>query len=166
MAKHKPTPKHTKSIMLVASFLVILAAICLANTFTGITGAVTADDYFNNELLTTYKDTFNEKADGLPDVVFTFFGEEVVNIYLTDIEVTLYAVLQDDELVELEEGEQENPTIRIETTYDTVTALQYKEITLQEAIDDELITFSSDSFIKQAELSLVLGAIDIYEVFQ
>jgi hypothetical protein len=152
--------------MLVASFLVILAAICLANTFTGITGAVTADDYFNNELLTTYKDTFNEKADGLPDVVFTFFGEEVVNIYLTDIEVTLYAVLQDDELVELEEGEQENPTIRIETTYDTVTALQYKEITLQEAIDDELITFSSDSFIKQAELSLVLGAIDIYEVFQ
>ena len=166
MAKHKHTPKHTKSIMLVASFLVILAAICLANTFTGITGAVTADDYFNNELLTTYKDTFNEKADGLPDVVFTFFGEEVVNIYLTDIEVTLYAVLQDDELVELEEGEQENPTIRIETTYDTVTALQYKEITLQEAIDDELITFSSDSFIKQAELSLVLGAIDIYEVFQ
>jgi len=164
MRKTRPTSQHMKAIMVFLSLLVILGAIGLANSFTGITGAATVATV-NDELLSTYKNTFNEKAKGLPDIVFTFFGDDVVNIYLTDIDVTLYAVLENDELVELDFGEQESPTFTITTTYNTIVKLQQYDITLSQAIDDGLVSFSSDSFIKKAELSTVLYSIDIYDTF-
>ena len=61
-----------------------------------------AEESFTNDLLSTYKDTYNEKANGLPDILFTFFGDDVVNVYLTDLDHHLYAVLSGGELVELE----------------------------------------------------------------
>jgi hypothetical protein len=73
--------------------------------------------------------------------------------------------LEDGELVELEPGTQESPTIEIETTYDTLVALQNDEMELSDAIDAGLLTFSSDSFVKEAELAVVLYSIDIYDIF-
>ncbi|MFA6888376.1 MAG: hypothetical protein WC254_02670 [Candidatus Woesearchaeota archaeon] len=163
-SKKKHTAKHVKAFMFFLSVLVILGAIVFANSFTGVTGAVTADD-LNDDVLLTYKEAFNEKANGMPDIVFRIFGEEVINIYLSDIDVTLYAVLQDGELVDLEQGEQESPTMTITTTYDTVVKLQQHDITLSQTIDDGLVSFSSDSYIKEAMLSTVLYSIDIYDMF-
>lgn len=163
MGKHKPTPPHTKVIMLFVAFIVILCTICIANFFTGVTGAVTAE--LDSDLLSVYKETFNEKVQGMPDIVFAFLGEDVVNIYLSDIEVSLYALLKDDQLVELDYGTQENPTFTITTTYDTVVKLQQRDITFEYALDNELISFSSDSFVKRAELIVVLYSIDIYDFF-
>ncbi len=164
MKKHKHTPRHTKAVMFGVTILVAFTAVFLADTFTGITGAATAED-INEELLLTYRNTFNEKADGMPDIVFTFLGEGVVNIYLSDADVQLYALFKNSELVELEHGTQENPTIAITTTYDTIAKIQQKEITLDDAIDNSLVSFSSSSFVKEAELALVLYSIDVYEFF-
>ncbi len=149
-------------------FFVVIAGIfvlSVTNAARGITGAVTAEEVFSDDLLSSYIDTYNEKASGLPDLVFTFFGEEVITIYISDLDHTLYAILEDGALVELESGTQESPTIEIETTYDTLVALQNDEMELSDAIDDGLVTFSSDSFVKEAELAVVLYSIDIYDIF-
>lgn len=149
-------------------FFVVVAGIfvlSVANSARGITGAVTAEEVFNNDLLNYYMDAYNEKASGLPDIVFTFFGEEVITIYISDLNHTLYAVLEDGALVELESGTQESPTIEIETTYDTLVSLQNDEMELSDAIDEGLISFSSDSFVKEAQLAIVLYSIDIYDIF-
>ncbi len=164
MRKIKSTAQHVKAIMVFLSLLIIFGTVGLANSFIGVTGAVTADD-LNDDLLLTYKETFNEKANGLPDIVFRFFGEEVVNIYLSDIDTTLYAVLQNGELIELNYGEQESPTFTITTTYETVVKLQDRDISLSDAIDEGLVSFSSESFIKKTALSTVLYSIDIYDIF-
>ncbi len=164
MGKKKQTPRHTKVIMLFITLGVILGAVCLANFFTGVTGAVTADT-LNDEVLTAYTTVFNEKAKGMPDIVLVFLGEEVVNIYLSDVDVSLYALLKDDQLIELERGTQEDPTITITTTYDTVVKLQQKDFTLDYALDNGLVSFSSPSFVKKVELAVVLYSIDIYDMF-
>lgn len=167
MAKAKPLKKarHLQAIELIAVFLVAIIGLALANHATGITGAVTAEEVFSGDLLSSYKETYNEKRSGLPDLVFTFFGEEVVNIYITDLDYSLYAVLEDGELVELEPGTQESPTIKIETNYETLVNLQAGDISLSDAVDAGLVTFSSDSFVKKTEISVVLYSIDIYDMF-
>lgn len=164
MRKIKLASKHAKAVMVFFSFFVIIGGVCLANSFTGITGTATADE-LNDDLLVTYKQTFNEKANGLPDIVFRSFDEEVVNIYLSDIGITLYAVLHNGELIELNYGEQESPTFTITTTYETVVKLQFRDISLSDAIDEGLVSFSSDGFIKKTALSTVLFSIDIYDIF-
>ncbi len=152
-------------------FIIGLYIVGIANiltgvtTMTGITGAVTAEEIFTSDLFAYYIKTYNEKAAGLPDIVFTFFGEEVINIYISDFNYYLFAILKDGELVELSAGQQESPTIEVETTYNTLVQLQNKEIELNDAIDDGLVTFSSDSFVKEAELAVVLYSIDIYNIF-
>jgi hypothetical protein len=161
---------HAKARHIQAGFLffVVISGIfvlSVTNTVRGITGAVTAEEVFSDDLLSFYMDTYNEKASGLPDIVFIFFGEEVINIYVSDLDYNLYALLEDGELVELEPGTQESPTIEIETTYDTLVALQNDEMELSDAIDAGLLTFSSDSFVKEAELAVVLYSIDIYDIF-
>ncbi len=163
--KKDSSARHLQFFQMIVVFFVALFALYLANTATNVTGAVTADDVFTEDLISEYKETYNEKASGLPDIVFTFFGEEVVNIYISDLDYHLYAVLEDGALIELEPGTQESPTIEVETTYDTIVALQYGELTLANAIDNGLVTFSSDSFVKKAELSVVLYSVDVYDIF-
>lgn len=158
-------PKHIQAFFFFWIFLLGLYVLTVANSLTGITGAVTAEELFTNDLLVTYKDTYNEKANGLPDILFTFFGDDVVNIYLSDLDHYLYAVLESGELVALESGQQEDPTIEITTTYDTLVLLQQGDLELSDAIDQGLVTFSSDSFVKEAQLSVVLYSIDIYSLF-
>ncbi|MBI5073027.1 hypothetical protein HZA99_04370 [Candidatus Woesearchaeota archaeon] len=167
MAKNKAARKasHIKTLEIIAVFLIAIIGIALANHATGITGAVTADEVLSDDLLSQYKEMYNAKRAGLPDLVFTFFGEEVVNIYISDLDAHLYAVLEKGELVELESGTQENPTLSIETTYDTLVKLQQGDITLPDAVNQGLVSFSSDSFVKEAELSTVLYSIDIYGRF-
>ncbi len=163
--KNAKKSSHIKTLEIIAAFLVALAGLALANHATGVTGAVTADEIFTDDLLGQYKDTYNAKRDGLPDIVFTFFGEEVINIYISDLDEHLYALLSDGELVDLEKGTQDDPTITVETTYDALVQLQQGDITMKEAIQKGLVSFSSDSFVKEAELSTVLYSIDIYNSF-
>lgn len=167
MAGNKASKKasHIKTLEIIAIFLVAIVGLALANHATGITGAVTVSDVFTDDLLSQYKDTYNAKRVGLPDIVFTFFGEEVVNVYISDLDIHLYAILEKGELVELAKGTQDNPTISIETTYDTLVKLQQGDITPKDAINQGLVSFSSDSFVKEAELSTVLYSIDIYDMF-
>ncbi len=159
-------PKHIQAFFFFGVFLLGLYVLSVANGMTGVTGAVTAEELFTNDLLVTYKDMYNEKASGLPDIVLAFFGEDVVNIYLTDLDHHLYAVLENDELVELENGEQEDPTFEITTSYDTLVLLQQGDLELSDAVDQGLVSFSSDSFVKEAELSVILYSIDIYSLFE
>lgn len=167
MAKNKRAKKasYIKTIEIIAVFIIAIVGLALANHATGITGASTIDDVFADDLLSQYKDIYNAKRAGLPDIVFTFFGEEVVNVYISDVEIHLYAVLEKGELVELAKGTQDSPTITIETTYDTLVKLQQGDITAKNAISQGLVSFSSDSFVKEAELSTVLYSIDIYDMF-
>ena len=158
-------PKHIQAFFFFGIFLLGLYIVSVANGMNGVTGAVTAEEIFTNDLLSTYKDTYNEKANGLPDILFTFFGDDVVNIYLTDLDHHLYAVLADNELVELENGQQEDPSFEITTTYDTLVLLQQGDLGVSDAVDQGLISFSSDSFVKEAEISTVLYSIDIYSLF-
>lgn len=157
-------PKHIQAFFFFGIFLLGLYILSIANSMNGVTGAVTAEEFFTNDLLTTYKDTYNEKANGLPDILFTFFGDDVVNIYLTDLDYYLYAMLENGELVELESGEQEDPSFEITTTYDTLVLLQQGDLEVSDAVDSGLISFSSDSFVKEAEISTVLYSIDIYSL--
>ncbi len=157
-------PKHIQAFFFFSIFLLGLYILSVANEMNGFTGAVTAEEIFTNDLLSTYKDTYNEKANGLPDILFTFFGDDVVNIYLTDIDHYLYAMLGSGELIELENGEQEDPSFEITTTYDTLVLLQQGDLEVSDAVDSGLISFSSDSFVKEAEISTVLYSIDIYSL--
>ena len=164
-AKTEGKARHIQAAFLFFVVVAGLFVLSVVNSARGITGAVTAEEVFSDDLLNSYMDTYNEKASGLPDLVFTFFGEEVINIYVSDLDYTLYALLEDGALVELESGTQESPTIEIETTYETLVALQNDEMELSDAIDDGLVTFSSDSYVKEAELAVVLYSIDIYDIF-
>lgn len=156
---------HIKTLEIIGVFLVAIVALALANHTTGITGAVTADEVLSNDLLSQYKEMYNAKRSGLPDLVFTFFGDEVVNVYISDLDAHVYAVLKNGELVDLEKGTQDSPTISIQTTYDTLLHLQQGDISIKGAVNQGLVSFSSDSFVKEAELSTVLFSIDIYEYF-
>ncbi len=166
MVKKQRKPRHIQAFFFFGIFLLGLYIVSVANGMNGITGAVTAEELFTNDLLVTYKDTYNEKASGLPDIVLTFFGNDVVNIYLSDFDHHLYAVLENDELVELENGEQEDPTFEITTTYDTLVLIQQGDLEISDAVDQGLVSFSSDSFVKEAELSIILYSIDIYSLFE
>jgi hypothetical protein len=156
------TERHTQTTMLIIGFVVALAGISFAHQATGMVGAATADV---TPLIQPYIDTYDSKMeDGMPDLVFVPLGDDVVVVVLTDLDRSYYGVIERGSLVLLEEGEVSSPTVIVRLTFDTLKALQYGDMTFDDAVHDGYISLSAKGFVRAIAVEKVLGSMDIYAI--
>ncbi len=155
---HQRTERHVQSWLLLLALIAGIVGVSLAQGFTGLTGAATADV---SPFVKPYIEMYNAKMDkGLPDIVITPFGDRVVTIHITDLGRSFYAVVKRGKLTSLEEGVAKNPTTTIWLDYATLTALQYKDITFDDAVQQGRISLSSEYLVRADLDGLVLESID------
>lgn len=159
MGQKKLTARHVQVSMLLLLLVTVLVGISLGVSYTGNTGAATTE--VAAALVAPFQKTYAAKKAGLPDVVFTALGDEVIQVFVFDKEKYFYRVIEKGKLVLLEEGRVDNPTITVSLSSATLTALQYKEITLTTALQQGKVSLSSPKSIKPDNILLVLESIDI-----
>ncbi len=159
MGKKKSSSKQQKSSTLfyiILAFVVALVGILIASTFTDITGQALAVSPF----------TIQETSS---DTVFTGVfertaGMTTATVTITDKHAYYTLTLDGENLVVLTRGVIENPDFTVSLDYYTLLALQYDEISLQDAIAAGDVKFSSVEAVSLAQLDTVLSSIDITEL--
>ncbi|PIN85142.1 MAG: hypothetical protein COV47_03770 [Candidatus Diapherotrites archaeon CG11_big_fil_rev_8_21_14_0_20_37_9] len=123
------------TILVAVTFMLIVAGMLAASSgaatgtgFALLTGNHNLiDAYFDNgKLKQPVVDEINENLEGVPDQLFSFFGSDKINIYVTYTDGSVHdywALTQDNLLVELHQGTKEDATIEIRINEKTVDRL-------------------------------------------
>lgn len=159
MRRKERTARHVQVYALLLLLGTAFIAIALGVSYAGNTGAGTSEA--TAALVAPFQKAFAAKKAGLPDVVFTALGDDLVQVFVSDKETYFYGVIKKGTLVLLEEGAVQNPTAKVFLSSQTLTALQYGGITLSTAIREGKITLSSSSSVDSDHLLLVLESIDL-----
>ncbi len=152
--KSKLKQQKTSTLFyIILAFVVALVGILLASTFTDITGEALAVSPFTVQKIS-------------PDTAFTGVFERTAGMTTATVTITdkraYYTVSLDGEnLVAITKGVVENPDFTVSLDYYTLLALQYGEISLQDAIAAGDVKFSSVEAVSVEQLEVVVFSIDI-----
>ena len=98
-----------------------------------------------------------------------FYSDEVVNIRFIDTDEKIYAVVEDGTLTQIEQGENEDPTMVVEiNTFETINLILNADDPAQAFTDQKdlgNITFKPVGFFKKAKYYLAIAALKVYGWF-
>ena len=107
--------------------------------------------------LETVKQDYNAKFEQVPGFIKTLIGTERINCYITLDNgelMTLSAVTNKGMIEELAKGEQEGPTLIVNTTQQTIQSILDSEDPferLKQALKDDEISYQATSFGKKVK---------------
>lgn len=102
------------------------------------------------------KTVFNDNIDQVPGIVITLFGDEQINVHVSDVkeisqgsDVILGVSMQDGLIESVKEGELENPTMNAYLTEETLLELLWSTDPFNDlsiALDEGKVTYKAVTF--------------------